>query len=98
MSGPNLIFSIAQERQPDFYLFLRQQFKDPFHTGKKLTKKDFSLIDYVGRSINRTLENYFYNPGVKKISMGAVSPEELGSARLLRSGHRVDGAGRTEAA
>jgi hypothetical protein len=56
------------------------------------------LIDYVGRSINRTLENYFYNPGVKKISMGAVSPEELGSARLLRSGHRVDGAGRTEAA
>lgn len=51
------------------------------------------MIDYLGRTITRTLENYFYNSSVTKISMGqaGTTPQELGSARILRSGYRVDG-------
>jgi hypothetical protein len=83
-----------QDRQPEFFLFLRQQFKAPFQGGTRISKRDFAMIDYLGRTISRTLDNYFTNASVKRVTMGqAVHPEELGSARTLRSGHWVDGGG-----
>lgn len=53
------------------------------------------MIDYLGRTITRTLDNYFLNPAVKSVSMGqAVKPDQLGSARTLRGGQRIEGQGR----
>jgi hypothetical protein len=89
-----LLLSHQQERQPDFYIYLRQQFKAPFGPDTRISKRDFGTIDYLGRTIDRTLNNYFYNASVKRISMGNVMPEKLGSARILRSGYRVEGGGR----
>ena len=85
----------TQDRQPAFFLYLRQQFKAPFPNVTRLSKRDFAMIDYLGRTITRTLDNYFLNPAVKSVSMGqAVKPDELGSARTLRGGQWVEGRGR----